>query len=79
VYTSGRHTRALGVAQSQIELARGMGYAAARPDSGRTDGFDWNARVDSVQAGLRQIQVTVSWAEAGVPRSLQLTSLVAAR
>jgi prepilin-type N-terminal cleavage/methylation domain-containing protein len=79
VYSTGRRTRALAVAQTQIEVARSLGYLGAVPDSGLTDGFNWRTEVDSVDFGLLRARVTVTWAESGTPSSVQLVNLMSAR
>lgn len=79
VYTTGRRTRALAVAQTQIEVARGLGYTGAVADSGFTDGFAWKTVVDVPSIELKRLTVTVSWAEKGTPDSLQLLDLLSAR
>ena len=79
VYSTGQHTRAIAVAETQMEVARGLGFTLATPDSGQADGFDWRADVDSVDIGLRRVMVTVSWTESGTPRSVQLLNLLSTR
>lgn len=79
VYSTGRHTRALQVAQTRMEIARGAGWAAAQTDSGSTDGFAWRTAVDSVDVGLRRVNVTVRWSEHGQARSVRLLNLLAMR
>ena len=79
VYSTGRHTRALDVAQMQMETARAAGYLGARSDSGVVEGFAWVTRVDSAGAGLRRVTTSLSWVDRRSPRSLQLVSLVSAR
>jgi len=79
VYSTGRHTRALEVANERIEIARGAGFALAQSASGTTDGFAWSTVVDSADIGLRRVRVTVSWTDKNRARSLQLTSLMAQR
>ncbi len=79
VYATGRRSRALEVAQAQVEMTRGVGFELVVPDSGQTDGFNWRTDVDSVQVGLKHVCVTVSWSEAGVPLAMQLNSMVASR
>lgn len=80
VYTTGRRTRALAVAQTEMEVTRSLGYLLAVRDSGLADGFNWKTDVDSVgEGGLRQIRVTVSWTEKGTSSSVQLLNLVSAR
>ncbi|MCC6348451.1 MAG: prepilin-type N-terminal cleavage/methylation domain-containing protein [Candidatus Eisenbacteria bacterium] len=79
VYATGRHTRALQVAQTRMEIARGAGFAAAQTDSGSADGFNWWTAVDSVDVGLRRVNVSVRWSEHGEARSVQLLNLLAKR
>ncbi len=80
VYATGRQTRALSLAQERIEETRAGGFAAAVADTGTSDGFDYITQVDSVNVGLRQITVTVSWTEGtSSPRSITLDGLVSAR
>lgn len=81
VYATGRRTRALALAENQMEVARGMGYVGAISDSGTSDVFTWNTQVDSagLPGGLRRITVTVGWSETGNSRSVQLLDLVSTR
>jgi prepilin-type N-terminal cleavage/methylation domain-containing protein len=79
VYSTGRRTRAIALAQNQMEVARGLGYTLATPDSGQADGFDWRTAVDSVDVGLNRVTVTVSWTEKETPRSVQFLNLLSTR
>lgn len=79
VYSTGRHTRALSLAQSRMEIARGAGFSLAKSDSGTTDGFAWRTLVDSVDVGLRRVRVGVNWTDKRMARSIQLNNLVALR
>lgn len=79
VYTTGRETRALRVAQTRIEMACGAGYLLAASDSGMTDGFAWRAVVDSADVGLRRVRVTVAWTDKRGARSIELDNLLALR
>jgi len=79
VYATGRHTRALDLAQMQMETARAAGFEFARSDSGVVDGMNWVSVVDSVEVGLRRVTTTGTWTEAGQPRSMQLVNLLSAR
>lgn len=79
VYRTGRHARALQVAQMHMEIARTAGFTSAQSDSGTTDGFGWLAVVDSVNVGLKRVHVTVRWADRGRPADIQLYNLVAKR
>lgn len=79
VYATGRSTKALTLAQMQMENARGSGFASVVPDSGVVDTYTWWTRVDSVSVDLKHVTVTVSWREKDVPRSLRLDNLVSDR
>jgi Tfp pilus assembly protein PilV len=79
VYATGRSTRALQLAQTRIEIARGAGFALAQSDSGATDGFTWRTLVDSADVGLRRVRVNVAWTEKGRVNAVQLNDLVAQR
>ena len=79
VYNTGRHTRALQVAQTRMEIARGAGFALAQSDSGATDGFGWRTVVDSADVGLRRVRVTVAWTDKSGPDAVQLNNLLALR
>jgi Tfp pilus assembly protein PilV len=86
VYSTGRRTRAIEVAQTQMEVARSLGYTLAAPDSGQTDLFNWRTDVDSVDVsgvplpiGLHRLTVTVSWTESNTPDSVRFYNLVSDR
>lgn len=78
VYSTGRQTRALDLAQMRMETARAAGYAAVS-DSGAVDGFTWFCVVDSADVALKRVTTTVSWVDAQVPRSVQLVNLLSSR
>ncbi len=79
VYKTGMQTRALDIAQLQLETARSAGFTLAASDSGVTGGFAWFCYVDSVNVGLRKVTSTVSWTERNATRSVRLVDLVSAR
>lgn len=80
IHQTGRHTRALDLAEMQLETARAAGYILVQPDSGVTDGFNWRTDVDSLGTPfLRRVTTTVSWAEAGTARSVRLLTLLSSR
>jgi Tfp pilus assembly protein PilV len=79
VHSSGRHTRALDLAELRMEVARAAGFAGAIRDSGTVDTYNWLTAVDSVDVGLRRVTVTVGWTEANGPRSLRITNLLSTR
>lgn len=79
VYSTGRHSRAVHLAQMRMEVARGAGFALAQSDSGTTDGFAWRTVVDSADVGLRRVRVTVAWTDQGDSRDVRLNNLLAMR
>ena len=79
VYSTGRQTRALQLAQTRMELARGAGFALAVSDTGSADGFQWQSVVDSAGIGLRRVRVSVTWRDQGRPRAIELDNLLAQR
>ena len=79
VTATGFRSRALGVGQVQMEIARAAGFNGAQTDSGAADAFNWRTDVEPVSPGLNRVRVTVTWTEEVTARSLQLNSLVSAR
>jgi prepilin-type N-terminal cleavage/methylation domain-containing protein len=79
VYNTGRNTRALALAQSQMETVRAAGFTAAISDSGVSDGFNWWTRLTPLSTDLDQIDVTVTWTENGTQQALKLTNLLSDR
>lgn len=79
VYTVGRRSTALAVAQTQMESKRALGYTLAVSDTGSTGIYNWTSVVDSVGPGLSRITVTVSWSVDSVADSVKLYNLLSAR
>jgi Tfp pilus assembly protein PilV len=79
VYSAGRASGALALAQERIEISRSAGYTNAVSDSGQAGPYAWAAHVDSVALELKQINVAVTWTENAAPRSLQLQTLLSVR
>lgn len=79
VVATGQHTRALSVAQGQMEVARAAGFGVAATDSGQTGVYSWRTDVNTVATGLVQVDVTVTWTEQGTPRTLELNNLISTR
>ena len=79
MYSSGRSTRALALAQDRIEAARNAGFTSVAADSGQVGVFAWNTRVDSLSTDLKQVDVFVTWNDSIRSRSLQLNTLLSAR
>jgi len=79
VYATGRSTRALALAQAQLENARASGFDLLAPGSGVVDNMNWTTQVDSLSPDMRQVTVTVTWADAENTRSLRLDTLMSDR
>jgi len=79
VFSTGRRTRALALAQQRMEVSRASGYLNAVSDSGSADGFQWRAVVDSVEVGLHQVTVAVTWTESTTPDTIRYVNLLSAR
>ena len=79
VYATGRSTRALALAQAQLENIRGDGFASLAPASGTVDNMTWTTQVDSLSPDMRQVTVTVTWLDADNTRSLRLDTLMSDR
>jgi prepilin-type N-terminal cleavage/methylation domain-containing protein len=74
-----RYTRAVNLAQRQLEWSRGLGFEAAAPDSGLDGELFWRTRIQNVDVGLRQVQVTVIFPHGGEPDTLRMASLLSMR
>jgi len=79
VQESDNYTRAVTVAQHRLEWTKGLGFAAAAPDSGTQDGVVWRTDLADVDLGLRRIDVTVIFNQGATPDTLQMTSLLSMR
>lgn len=79
VTESDRYTRAVTLAQRQLEWTKGMGFAAAAPDSGYEGGLIWRTRVEDVDVGLRRVGVIVVIPQSNQPDTLRMAGLVSLR
>lgn len=79
VVATGQSTRALSIAQDQMEVVRTSGFTTAKIDSGQVTGFSWKTNLTNVSATLKRADVTVSWTQRGVPQSLQISDLISDR
>lgn len=79
VVATGQNTRALSIAQDQMEVVRTAGFSTAKIDSGIVTPFTWKTNVTSLSANLKRVDVTVSWTNRGVAQSLQISDLVSDR
>ena len=79
VVKSGQRTRALNIAQNQMEQTRNVGFNMAASDSGMVDSYGWATTVTSEGVGLNRVSVTVTWQEGSAPRSLTLDNFLSSR
>lgn len=74
-----RFTQAMTVAQERLEWSKGLGFAAAVPDSGSRGSVAWRTEVEDVDLGLRRVSVTVVFSQGTTPDTLQMASLLSMR
>jgi len=79
VQEADNYTRAVTIAQRELEWAKGMGFADAAPDSGLDAGVVWRTTISDVDLGLRQVDVTVIFNQGGTPDTLGMSSLLSMR
>ncbi len=79
VYSTGRRTRALALAEERIEIARSAGYTNAVSDSGQVGPLNWVTHINTADVELKRASVVVSWTEQNRPDSVQLVTLLALR
>jgi len=79
VYTVGRRSTGLAVAETQMESKRALGFSQAISDSGVTGIYNWTSVVDSSGPELNRITVTVKWTVNGVADSVKLFNLISNR
>jgi Tfp pilus assembly protein PilV len=79
VDNTGRRTRALELATSQMEVARAGGYTLAASGAGNSGVFAWSTVVAQAGTDLKQVTVTVTWTEHGLPATVRLVNLISNR
>lgn len=79
VQEADNYTRAVTIAQRELEWVKGQGFAAAAPDSGLESGVAWRTQVTDVDVGLRRIDVSVVFNQGALPDTLRMTSLLSMR
>jgi prepilin-type N-terminal cleavage/methylation domain-containing protein len=79
VTESDRYTRAVTLAQRQLEWTKGMGFNAAVADSGYVGDLAWRTRVQDVDIGLRRVAVVVTFTQGAQPDTLRMVSLLSIR
>jgi prepilin-type N-terminal cleavage/methylation domain-containing protein len=73
------HTRAIAVAQMQLERLKGRGFGNIAAENGTTNNVTWVAQVNNVSFGLDRITVTASWRNKSDIESLTVSDLVSMR
>lgn len=79
VQEADNYTRALTIAQEQVEWAKGLGFGVAQPDSGVDGNVSWRTTITDVDVGLQQVNVEVIFAQGATTDTLQMTSLMSMR
>ena len=79
IFESGQRTRALNIANMQMERVRNLGFANAVADSGTIDTFNWNTQIQPQSFGLNTVTVTVVWPERDDTQMIQLRNLISTR
>ena len=79
VSESDRYTRAVTLAQRQLEWTKGMGFAAAASDSGYHGDLTWRTIVADVDVGLRRVAVEVAFTQGAQADTLRMASLLSLR
>jgi len=79
VTVTSQHTRALSLAQTQVENAKVAGFDAAVSDSGVSGIYNWRREVTNAGQGLSLVRVTVAWTSQGTPRGLEVNTLLSTR
>lgn len=74
-----RYTEAMTRAQRELEWAKGLGFNNAAPDSGIDGALAWRTDVVDVDVGLRQVSVSVIFAQGSTPDTLTMVSLLSLR
>jgi prepilin-type N-terminal cleavage/methylation domain-containing protein len=79
VFDTGQHTRALNLAQMQMEQAKSLGFDSAVSDSGLVGIYAWRTDITNVGQGLNQVRVRVSWTNQGDAQMLEINNLLSTR
>ncbi len=79
VTESDLYTRAVTVAQAQLERLKSQGFGNIADENGQEGPIAWTATVNNVAFGLDRVQVTVAWQEGGAPMNLTFADLVSMR
>jgi len=73
------YTRAITVAQAQMERIKSQGFGNITNETGADGVINWTSTVTNVGFGLDRIEVAVTWQEGGAPMTLTFADLVSMR
>lgn len=79
VSESDNFTRAITVAQGQIEWIKGLGFGNATADTGVIGNIAWTSTITTVSTGLERIEVTAHWQSQDQMEQLTIADLVSIR
>jgi len=79
VTESDLYTRAVTLAQAQMERLKSQGFGNIVAQNGVDGPIAWNATVNNVAFGLDRVEVTVAWQEGGAPMNLTFANMVSMR
>ena len=79
VTESDTFTRAIVVAQGQMEWIKGLGFGNATADSGIIDNITWTSTIITVSTGLERIEVTTQWQSQTQMEQITIADLVSIR
>lgn len=73
------HTRAIAVAQMQVERLKAQGFGNIVAENGTTDNVTWVAQINNVAFGLDRLTVTATWRNNNAMETLTVSDLVSMR
>ncbi len=73
------YTRAITVAQAQMERIKSQGFGNIADEAGADGVINWTSTVTNVGFGLDRVEVVVTWQEGGAPMTLTFADLVSMR
>lgn len=73
------HTRAIAIAQMQMERLKAQGFGNIVAENGVTDNVTWDAQINNVSFGLDRLTVTATWRNNDVLETLVVSNLVSMR
>lgn len=79
VTESDMYTRAVTVAQAQLERVKAQGFGNAVNEAGVDGTVTWATTITNVAFGLDRVDVTVTWQESGDAASLTFADLLSMR